>query len=129
MSDEEMINTPQPDNDTAEMLPESKPLSAAKPRENIFLSDWFLMLALYVAALVIHILMTQATSMFNLTPDEYAVTGIAAYANGLDWSRTVSAGGYYGYFQSIFYIPVFSLVSDPAARYQVMLLIRRKSVV
>lgn len=123
MSDEEMINTPQPDNDTAEMLPESKPLSAAKPRENIFLSDWFLMLALYVAALVIHILMTQATSMFNLTPDEYAVTGIAAYANGLDWSRTVSAGGYYGYFQSIFYIPVFSLVSDPAARYQVMLLI------
>ena len=123
MSDEEFINMPEPDNGTADILPEAKPLPAAKPKDNIFLSDWFLMLALYAAALVIHILMTQATTMFNLTPDEYAVTGIAAYANGLDWSKTVSAGGYYGYFQSIFYIPVFSLVSDPAMRYHVMLLI------
>lgn len=105
-----------------EALPEEKPAPEAK-KESIFLKDWFLMLALYFVTLVIHILMTQVTTIFNLTPDEYAVTAVAAWANGLDWSQTVSAGGYYGYFQSLFYIPVFSLVEDPMARYHVMLLI------
>ncbi len=88
-----------------------------------FVSDWFLMLALYAVTLTVHVLMTQVTSMFNLTPDEYAVTGVAAWVNGLDWSATVSAGGYYGYFQSLFYIPVFSLIGEPMAQYRAMLLI------
>ena len=54
----------------------------------MFLSDWFLMLALYVVTLAIHVLMTQVTTMFNLTPDEYAVTAVAAWFNGYDWSRS-----------------------------------------
>ena len=96
---------------------------AAPKKESVFLSDWFLMLALYVVTLAIHVLMTQVTTMFNLTPDEYAVTAVAAWFNGYDWSQTVSAGGYYGYFQSLFYIPVFWFVDDPMLQYRVMILI------
>ena len=57
---------------------------AAPKKESVFLSDWFLMLALYVVTLAIHVLMTQVTTMFNLTPDEYAVTAVAAWFNGYD---------------------------------------------
>lgn len=86
-------------------------------------SDAAIMTALYAAALILHILITGAATIFNLTPDEYSVTAIAAYLNGLDWSSTVSAGGYYGYFQSLFYVPVFQITGDPYLRYRLMLII------
>ena len=66
---------------------------AAPKKESVFLSDWFLMLALYVVTLAIHVLMTQVTTMFNLTPDEYAVTAVAAWFNGYDWSQTAATTG------------------------------------
>lgn len=95
-------------------------------REKIFgalKSDAAIMIAVYAAALVLHILITGAATIFNLTPDEYSVTAIAAYLNGLDWSSTVSTGGYYGYFQSLFYVPVFRITDDPYLRYRLMLII------
>lgn len=104
----------------AEQQPEA-PVRTA--RISLFTRDWFLMAALYVITLTLHVLMTQVTTMFNLTPDEYAVTGVAAWFNGYDWSQTVSAGGYYGYFQSLFYIPVFRLISDPYMQYRAMIII------
>lgn len=85
--------------------------------------DGLIMAALYAAALTLHLLMTRAATIFNLTPDEYSVTAIAAYLNGLDWSPTVSAGGYYGYFQSLFYVPVFWVTDDPYLRYRLMLMV------
>lgn len=97
--------------------------SAAPKKESVFLKDWFIMVVLYAVALTVHVLMTQVTTMFNLTPDEYAVTAVSAWFNGYDWSQTVSAGGYYGYFQSLFYIPVFWFVDDPMLQYRVMILI------
>ncbi len=83
--------------------------------------DGLIMVLLYTAALTLHLLMTSAATIFNLTPDEYSVTAIAAYLNGLDWSPTVSTGGYYGYFQSLFYVPVFWITDDPYLRYRLML--------
>ncbi len=83
--------------------------------------DGLIMTLLYAAALALHLLMTRAATIFNLTPDEYSVTAIAAYLNGLDWSPTVSTGGYYGYFQSLFYVPVFWATDDPYLRYRLML--------
>lgn len=85
--------------------------------------DGLIMAALYAAALTLHLLMTRAATIFNLTPDEYSVTAIAAYLNGLDWSPTVSTGGYYGYFQSLFYVPVFWVTDDPYLRYRLMLMV------
>lgn len=84
-------------------------------------TDAFIMLCLYAGTLIIHILMTLCTTIFNLTPDEYSVTAVAALANGLNWKPTVETGGYYGYFQSIFYIPVFWVTDDPYLRYRFML--------
>ncbi len=78
---------------------------------------------LYSVTLAIHILILQCATLFNLTPDEYSVTAVAALANGYDWSSTVSTGGYYGYFQGLFYIPVFWLTDDPYLRYKIMLTI------
>lgn len=86
-------------------------------------SDAFIMTVIYAAALALHVLITGAATIFNLTPDEYSVTAIAAYMNGLDWSPTVSTGGYYGYFQSLFYVPVFWATDDPYLRYRLMLVI------
>jgi len=83
--------------------------------------DRLIMVLLYAAALTFHLLMTRTATIFNLTPDEYSVTAIAAYLNGLDWSPTVSTGGYYGYFQSLFYVPVFWVTDDPYLRYRLML--------
>lgn len=88
-----------------------------------FKTEWFVMICLYAGTLLLHILMTLCTTIFNLTPDEYSVTAVAAYFNGLDWRSTVSTGGYYGYFQSLFYIPVFGLTDDPYLRYRLMLII------
>lgn len=85
--------------------------------------DGLIMAVLYAAALTLHLLMTRAATIFNLTPDEYSVTAIAAYLNGLDWSPTVSTGGYYGYFQSLFYVPVFWVTDDPYLRYRLMLVV------
>lgn len=114
MSEDIIDNIPEP-------VQEPKAPEAAPAKKSIVLNDWFIMLTLYVITLVLHILMTQVTSMFNLTPDEYAVTAVAAWFNGYDWSPTVSAGGYYGYFQSLFYIPIFKMFSDPWVQYRAML--------
>lgn len=122
-------NAPQEGSDIHEIYEVPKPEEPENPapevpkRESVFLKDWFIMAALYVVALTVHVLMTQVTTMFNLTPDEYAVTAVSAWFNGYDWSQTVSAGGYYGYFQSLFYIPVFWFVDDPMLQYRVMILI------
>ncbi len=86
-------------------------------------TDGFVMICLYAVTLLIHILMTLCTTIFNLTPDEYSVTAVAALANGLNWKPTVETGGYYGYFQSIFYIPVFWVTDDPYLRYRLMLVV------
>lgn len=99
-------------------------ITAQPKRSAAFLkADWFIMVCLYLGTLTLHILMTLCTTIFNLTPDEYCVTAVAAYINGLDWSSTVSAVGYYGYFQSLFYIPVFSITDDPYLRYRLMVII------
>lgn len=86
-------------------------------------ADFIIIPALYAVTLVIHILMTLCTTIFNLTPDEYSVTAVAAYINGYNWHDTVCTGGYYGYFQSLFYIPVFGMTDDPYMRYRLMLVI------
>lgn len=128
MSEENLENNSLPGSDVQEIYevpkPEEPASAPALPKKpSVFLNDWFLMLALYAVTLTLHILMTQVTTMFNLTPDEYAVTAVAAWFNGYDWSQTVSAGGYYGYFQSLFYIPVFWFIDDPMLQYRVMILI------
>lgn len=84
-------------------------------------SDGFVMLCIYFGVLLAHCLMIIPTTIFNLTPDEYVVTAYSAYFNGLDWSSTVSQGGYYGYFLGLLYTPVFALVREPLARYHAML--------
>lgn len=99
---------------------EAKELTG-KRKKALCVPDAAVMAALYAAALTLHLLMTRAATIFNLTPDEYSVTAIAAYLNGLDWSPTVSTGGYYGYFQSLFYVPVFWITDDPYLRYRLML--------
>lgn len=86
-------------------------------------SDGFVMLCIYFGVLLAHCLMIIPTTIFNLTPDEYVVTAYSAYFNGLDWSSTVSEGGYYGYFLGLLYTPVFALVHEPLARYHAMLVV------
>ncbi len=85
--------------------------------------DLLIMVALYSMVFLVHLVMLWDATIFNLTPDEYSVTAVAAYITGQDWSSTVSTGGYYGYFQSLFYIPAFLLTDEPYLRYKLMLCI------
>ncbi len=85
--------------------------------------DGIIIMCLYLVAFAVHTLMAQCVTIFNLTPDEYSVTAIAAYANGLDWSSTVSTGGYYGYFQGLLYTPIFWITDDPYLRYKLMIVL------
>lgn len=99
--------------------------SVGIPREceKLVKGEKITMLALYLGCFAVHCVLTFFTGLFNLTPDEYSVTAVAAFANGFDWSSTVSTGGYYGYFQSIFYIPTYWIFSDPIIRYKAMIMI------
>ncbi len=90
-------------------------------RSGFLRSDAFVMLCIYFCTLLIHLLLSACVTIFNLTPDEYSVAAIAAYINGYDWSSTVSTGGYYGYFQGLFYTPVFLLTDDPYLQYKLMI--------
>lgn len=92
-------------------------------RKSFVHTDGFVMLIIYFTSLLIHVLLSLNSTLFNLTPDEYSVTAVAAYFNGYNWQSTVSTGGYYGYFQSLFYIPTFWLTDDPYIRYRMMLII------
>ena len=92
-------------------------------RKGFVHTDAFVMLCLYIGTLIIHILMAQCATIFNLTPDEYSVAAVGAYVNGYDWSSTVSTGGYYGYLQGLFYAPVYLLTDDGFLQYKLMLVI------
>lgn len=95
--------------------------AAAQSKSGFVHTDRLVMLCLYFGTLIIHILLSLCATIFNLTPDEYSVAAIGAYLNGYDWSSTVSTGGYYGYFQGLFYAPVFLLTDDPYLQYKMML--------
>ncbi len=84
-------------------------------------ADAAVMIFIYIGTLLLHTLMAQCTTIFNLTPDEYSVSAIAAYMSGYDWSSTVSLSGYYGYLQGLLYTPVFFLTDDPYLRYDLMI--------
>ncbi len=84
-------------------------------------ADIAVMICIYIGTLLLHTLMAQCATIFNLTPDEYSVSAIAAYMSGYDWSSTVSLSGYYGYLQGLLYTPVFFLTDDPYLRYDLML--------
>ncbi len=84
-------------------------------------ADLPVMICIYIGALLLHSLMAQCSTIFNLTPDEYSVSAIAAYASGCDWSSTVSLSGYYGYLQGLMYTPVFFVTDDPYLRYDLMI--------
>ncbi len=84
-------------------------------------ADIAVMICLYIGTLMLHMLMAQCATIFNLTPDEYSVSAIAAYMSGYDWSSTVSLSGYYGYLQGLLYTPVFFITDDPYLRYDLML--------
>ncbi len=94
-----------------------------EPKSGFIHSNLFVMLCLYFGTLLIHVLMAQCATIFNLTPDEYSVAAVGAYLNGYDWSSTVSTGGYYGYLQGILYAPVYFICSDPYMQYKLMLVI------
>ncbi len=96
-------------------------MSKTTSKASFLKTDAFVMLCMYFGALLIHSLMALCVTIFNLTPDEYSVAAIAAYINGYDWSSTVSTGGYYGYFQGLFYTPVFLLTDDPYMQYKLMI--------
>lgn len=98
-------------------------MSSTRSTTSFLKTDAFVMLCMYFGALLIHSLMALCVTIFNLTPDEYSVAAIAAYINGYDWSSTVSTGGYYGYFQGLFYTPVFLLTDDPYMQYKLMIAI------
>ena len=67
---------------------------AVKTRGGFVHSDGFVMLIIYCTTLLIHVLMSLCSTIFNLTPDEYSVTAVAAYFNGYDWLASGDGPGH-----------------------------------
>ena len=101
---------------------ESTPLREIQ-RPSFMKTDRFVMFCLYGGSLLVHTILGLFSTIFNLTPDEYSVTAIAALLNGYNWEPSVSLGGYYGYLQGLFYTPVFWITEDPFIRYKLMVII------
>lgn len=97
--------------------------AVSKQQSKLTRRDAAAMICIYIGTLLLHTLMAQGATIFNLTPDEYSVSAVAAYLNGFDWSSTVSVSGYYGYLQGMLYAPVFSITDDPYLRYDLMLFV------
>lgn len=84
--------------------------------------DSGIMFIIYTFSVVLNCLLTLNMELPSEFPEEITVAGTAAYLSGKDWSvllKSIDSGG--GYFQAIFYVPLFFLFNTPYAIYKAML--------
>ena len=75
-------SAPLPEDSRAGEMPGQNAAGAVRTRRGFVHSDGFVMLIIYCVTLLIHVLMSLSSTIFNLTPDEYSVTAVAAYFYG-----------------------------------------------
>lgn len=82
------------------------------------------MFVIYAFSVVMNALFSIGITLPSMSPDELSVAGVAASYSGRDWSALLSqmgSGG--GYFQALFYAPLFFVFRNPYALYKGMLIV------
>lgn len=69
---------------------------------------------------MLHVLLAFYKKGIYLSTDEMGVVATSAYFSGEDWSSIVKNIPYYGFGQSLIYIPIFKLTSNPQIRFIIM---------
>ena len=84
--------------------------------------DRGVMFILFAFSIVLHALLSMQMELPAVQPDEIGTASIAAFYTGRDWSGIMSEiGYYYGYVQSVFYVPLILMFRSPYAIYKAML--------
>lgn len=81
-------------------------------------------LSLFFIVFIINFIVAIKLKMLHISTDEMGVLSSAAYFSGYDWSGIVSKlDGYYGFGQSIMYIPLFLIIKNPIHLYKAILIL------
>ena len=82
------------------------------------------MLLLYMAFFALHMAVSQAAYLPSIEPDEFTAAALANMFTGVDWTAAMSRSDYfYGFLQSLLYVPVVFFTKDPFMQYRIMVLI------
>ncbi len=75
---------------------------------------------IFLVTLVVHLIVALQMKMLHISTDEMGVLASAAFLTGENWSGLIQNISYYGYGQSLLYIPIYLLTDDPVLRYKLM---------
>ena len=80
------------------------------------------LLLLYLGFFVLHLALSSAAYLPSIDPNEFTSVALANMFLGNDWTAAMSRSDYfYGFLQSLLYVPVVFLVKDPFLQYHVMI--------
>ena len=79
-------------------------------------------MVLYLAFFVLHLTLSSAAYLPSIDPNEFTSAALANMFTGADWTAAMSRSDYfYGFLQSLLYVPVVFFIKDPFLQYQVMI--------
>ena len=82
------------------------------------------MFVIYAFSVMINALFSIGMTLPSMSSDELSIAGIAAGYGGRDWSALLDkSGNGSGYFQALFYAPLFFVFRNPYALYKGMLIV------
>lgn len=82
-----------------------------------------IMTLLYLVFFAVHFLISLSSHLPSIDPNEFSAAAMANMFIGGDWSAAMSRNDYYyGFLQSIIYIPAMLVTRDPFIQYRLMLI-------
>lgn len=80
-------------------------------------------LLLYLVFFAMHLLLSLSSHLPSIDPNEFSVAAMTNMFIGGDWSAAMSRSDYfYGFLQSVIYIPAMLFTRDPFVQYTLMLI-------
>lgn len=81
-----------------------------------------IMFLLYLVFFAAHLLISLSSHLPSIDPNEFTAAALANMFLGGDWTAAMSRSDYfYGFLQSILYIPALLITKDPFVQYRIML--------
>lgn len=79
---------------------------------------------LYLVFFAVHMLISLSSYLPSIDPNEFSAAAMTNMFLGGNWTAAMSRSDYYyGFLQSLVYIPAMSVTKDPFVQYRVMLII------
>lgn len=79
-------------------------------------------LLLYLVFFALHMAISSASYLPSIDPNEFTAAALANMFTGTDWTAAMSRSDYfYGFLQSLLYIPAVLITKDPFIQYHIMI--------